>query len=158
MVNFIHCFKKVLILVVLIATFACKQSETETGSLYNQLALNEERNAEVVLKLTNAVEQRGNRTEELAFLKTITDLVNLKKRLNLNTNKLKNSISYNLQNTIIYADTLTARFETVDNNEQFIDLLFQAKSSLAGLEPENEDEYLHAMLQISYCETNLYSL
>jgi hypothetical protein len=150
-------FKRILPLFVLLATVACAQSKIETDSLYNQLQLNEERNLEVVLKLTNTIETRGNRSEELTFLNKVTDLVNLKEKLALSSEQIKNTSSYNLQATKLYIDTLTARFQLTDSNEKLINLLSKTRVQLAEIDLENEDEYLHKMLQISYCETNLFT-
>lgn len=149
--------KRILFLPFALIMFTCTSSEIETESLYNQLELNEKRNAEVIEKLTTTIEIRGNKYEELVFLKKVTNLMRLKKQLGLNSNQVNNSSSYNLAVTITYIDTLTARFESVYENEEFLQLLSQTRNKIENSDGEVEDEYLHTLLQMSYCETNLFA-
>lgn len=151
--------KALFFLLVSIVIGCTQNKEIETESLHNQLLLNEQRNAEVIKKMTNTIEIRGNRFEELTFLEEVTNLMLLKKELGLNSNQIKNSSSYNLGATRTYIDTLAARFQFVDDSDKFIKLLKDTRLQLKDHDKEskNKDEYMHFLLQISYCETMLFS-
>ncbi len=153
-----NIFKKSIFALLALIIFSCTQKdEIQTESIYNQLLLNEQRNSEVVEKLIYTIEVRGNRSEELVLLNKATSLISLKETLGLTSNQIEKSSSYSLQATNIFLDSIVARFELVYENNEFIEILMKTRIQIGKIDIDNEDQYLHELLQISYCETNLFA-
>ncbi len=142
-----------------LAIIGCSQKDDiETESIYNQLLISEQRNADEVHKMLKTIywHEQNAKQEDIDVANEVRSLLNLKKSLGIKMSQEKSNYVIATKLLQTYFDSLSAHLLKFDSG-YYMDFVQKAQSEIRTLDNRSLDGQYHQLLIFSGLERNLFT-